>query len=483
MHTSPPAGAVGAHNLERAAASSNGRESCRTSDCVMRVLHVLPQFSPESINGSERYEYMLCKKLVELGVEVDLLTTITRDFLPVAPFCLQWPVQNAERVAERDGIRIKRFPVTFHLPAFLGHFVSQQIRDRWAREERRYGTMLKGSRNQIDYFHLRGIERPLIYDLMATLGRGPYSVGLLRNLITELRRCDVVQVGFTPFATAWQVVAMARLFRKPVVVLALFHPEDLSHHFRSIYWSFSVADAVLAQTPYSTTTLKRLLPASNPVTVGAGVDLEQLADAMVCGTRFRAKYHLHDKKLALFVGRKERFKRYDVAIQAVESIDDQRLHLVIIGRDVDRRSISSSRVTYLGEVSQEDLGDAYDACDVFVMPSENESFGIVFLEAWARRKPVIGNRRCAAVASLIEQGRDGFLCKGPSETATALTRLIADPVLAGRLGRCGYQKTVTSYTWDIIARRVNELYSGLVADRRSRRSRRLNQQPSCTPGA
>jgi hypothetical protein len=173
--------------------------------------------------------------------------------VPVAPFCLQWPHQHTELVTERDGIRIRRFPATVGLPASIGHFVSRRIRKRWTREEARYGMMLKGSRNQVDYFHRRAIERPLIYDLMATLGRGPYSLRLLLNLVPAIRRCDVVQVGFTPFATTWQVVAMARLFRKPVVVLALFHPEDLSHHFRSIYWSFSGADAVLTQTAYSST--------------------------------------------------------------------------------------------------------------------------------------------------------------------------------------------------------------------------------------
>jgi len=284
----------------------------------------------------------------------------------------------------------------------------------------------------------------------------------LRNMAAAMRRCDLVQAGFTPFATCWQAVAMARLMRKPAVVLALFHPEDLSHHFRTVYWSFAAAQAVLMQTPYSARILKRLLPASNPVTIGAGVDLAQFADSRVCGARFRSKFGLQGKKLALFVGRKELFKRYDIAIEAVESIADDDLRLVIIGRDIDRRSISSGRADYLGELPPEDLADAYDACDVFVMPSENESFGLVFLEAWARRKPVIGNRLCAPVASVIEHGKDGLLCTGAAETAAAISRLTADPALARAMGTAGYEKTVKNFSWDTIAGKVKVLYSNLA---------------------
>jgi glycosyltransferase involved in cell wall biosynthesis len=428
----------------------------------MKVLHVYPQFTPESVNGSERYEYLLSKALVELGVEVELLTTTTRDFLPVGAFCLHWPHQYTQEPAQRDGISIVRQRATFHLPAKVGHFVSRRIENRWKREEQLYGAMLKGSRAYVDYFHRRAAQRPLIYDVIATLGRGPFSLGMLRQMASAICRCDLVQAGFTPFATCWQAVAMARLMRKPVVVLALFHPEDLSHHFRTIYWSFSAADAVLMQTPYSARILKRMLPASNPVTIGAGVDLAQFADSRVCGARFRAKFGLQGKKLALFVGRKELFKRYDVAIEAVESIPDDNLRLVMIGRDIDRRSVSSGRAVYLGELPSEDVADAYDACDVFVMPSENESFGIVFLEAWARRKPVIGNRLCAPVASVIEHGRDGFLCAGAAETAAAISKLIADPALARAMGAAGFEKTIKNYSWDVIAGKVNGLYSNLA---------------------
>jgi glycosyltransferase involved in cell wall biosynthesis len=429
----------------------------------MKALHVFPQFSPESINGSERYEYMLSRKLVELGVEVDILTTTTKDFLPLEPFSLRWPDQYKELTTVKDGITIKRFPATFHLPEYIGHLLSRRMIKRWQWEEDRYGLMVKGSRNLIDYYYARAIKRPRIYDVTVTLGRGPFSGRLMLTLWRTMRRYDAIQVGFAPFALTWQVVALARLLRKPVVVLALFHPEDVSHHFRTIYWSLSAADAILAQTPYSVAVLKRLFPGSGPVDIGAGVELEAFTDQKACGARFRAKYGLLNKRIALFVGRKEPLKRYDLAIAAIEMIDDDRIQLVMIGRDIDRRPIASPRVSYLGEVSHDDLADAYDGCDVFVLPSENESFGIVFLEAWARRKPVVGNRFCGPVASLIQNGENGFLCADAVEIAAAIVRLIADPALAHKMGQAGFERVIRRYTWDVIAGRVQELYSQLAA--------------------
>ena len=63
---------------------------------------------------------------------------------------------------------------------------------------------------------------------------------------------------------------------------------------------------------------------------------------------------MEGKRIALFVGRKEAFKRYDLAIQAVDLIDDERIHLVMIGRDIDKQPILSRHVSYLGEMSRSD---------------------------------------------------------------------------------------------------------------------------------
>jgi len=409
---------------------------------------------------------MLSRKLAELGVEVDVLTTCTRNSNPTSAFTSAWSAEHPVGITSADGIRILRFPATFHIGPRLGHRLSRRILKRWEREERRFGTMVGGSRNLPDYYQLRARSRPRIYDLIMLAGRGPWSIRLLTYLVRNIRNYDAVMAGFTPYALMPPVVAIARLFRRPVVILPLFHPQDIYHHFAVFYRCFARADALLAQTPYSAGLLARLAPGCAPIDLGAGVNLEELTGEEASGARFRKKYGLAGRKIVLFVGRKELFKRYDLAVAAIESIADERVRLVMIGRDIDRRPVSSPYVSWLGEVDRQDLVDAYDACDVFLLPSENESFGMVFLEAWARRKPVIGNRACGPVAGLIDDGENGYLCSTPEEIAARTARLLGDPQLAARLGQAGFEKVEKRYTWDAIRDGARPLFAFVRQPRR-----------------
>jgi glycosyltransferase involved in cell wall biosynthesis len=360
-------------------------------------------------------------------------------------------------------MRVHRFPVDWSPSPAVATALSRLVIGRWRREEAGAGAFEKGSEAALAMFHRRALARPIAYDYLALLGRGPHS----RRLVTAARRAahasDVVLAGFMPFATLWYMTRVARRADKPLVLLPLFHPEDVYHHFRLFYRCFARADALLAQTPYSAALFERLFPGARPLQVGVGVDPAELADAAVSGARFRQRHGLGDARLVLFVGRKEMHKRYDLAVEAVEQLGDDRVRLVLIGADIDRRPLASTRALHLGTLPRAELLDAYDACDVFVLPSEHESFGIVFLEAWMRGKPVIGSRRCRPVASLIADGTDGLLADGAAELAAQIGALLADPDRAGRMGDAGRRKVLDRYTWARIGRTVLDLYEHLVA--------------------
>jgi glycosyltransferase involved in cell wall biosynthesis len=117
----------------------------------------------------------------------------------------------------------------------------------------------------------------------------------------------------------------------------------------------------------------------------------------------------------------------------------------------------------LGRLSSEDLLDAYDACDVFVLPSRLESFGFVFIEAWSRRKPVIGDSGCPAVASLIEDSVDGYVCADAAGIAGRLNGLLANPELRKAMGDAGHAKVMKKYTWPAVAARVRSIYEACIS--------------------
>jgi phosphatidylinositol alpha-1,6-mannosyltransferase len=427
----------------------------------VRALHVFPLFGPGLSNGSEYHEYMLTKKLVERGVEVDVLTTRASRCQPTTMLSMRWPASGEEPLEQVDGIRIHRFPAITP-PRRLGHWMSVLTQRRWTHEQDRFGDMLKGSQGLVEYLHQRASSRPRIYDWMLLLGLGPWSPSLLARASRSVADYDVVLVGFMPFALLASISWIARRKRKPLVLLGLFHPDDPFHHHQVFYRCFARADAILAQTAYSVDLFSKLFPGSRPFQVGPGVDAPSFTQASVSGARFRSKYELGDRPLVLCVGRKEHSKRYERAIEAVERVKDPGVRLVLVGSDVDGKAVTSSRTVYLGKIPREDLLDAYDACDVLLHPSEHESFGMVFLEAWMRRKPVIGNSLCGAVASVIEEGKDGYLCSTAAEMASRIDKLLADPALARRLGEAGREKTEKHHTWDVVGDKVYSIYRELA---------------------
>lgn len=98
-----------------------------------------------------------------------------------------------------------------------------------------------------------------------------------------------------------------------------------------------------------------------------------------------------------------------------------------------------------------DLAKIIDSCTCLVLPSSQESFGKVLLEAWARKKPVIVKNTPAPV-ELVSHSRGGLIFK--NNPKTQILKLIKNPKLCRRLGQNGYDFVKKYYTWDKIGIKV-----------------------------
>lgn len=104
------------------------------------------------------------------------------------------------------------------------------------------------------------------------------------------------------------------------------------------------------------------------------------------------------------------YKGYDQIIQSLPAIRRQipNIHYLLVGKGDDRERIEAmvkstdvcDCVTLAGFVSDNELADHYNLCDVFAMPSKGEGFGIVYLEALACGKPTIGGDQDGAIDAL-----------------------------------------------------------------------------------
>jgi glycosyltransferase involved in cell wall biosynthesis len=105
-------------------------------------------------------------------------------------------------------------------------------------------------------------------------------------------------------------------------------------------------------------------------------------------------------------------------------------------------------VQFAGELSDEALREQYRNCSAFVMPSEREGFGIVFLEAMAHAKPVIGGAH-GGTPSVVEDGVTGLLVERADVKgiAAAIVRLLRDDGLRQQLGVAGYERLSRVFTY------------------------------------
>jgi glycogen(starch) synthase len=148
------------------------------------------------------------------------------------------------------------------------------------------------------------------------------------------------------------------------------------------------------------------------------------------------------------------------------------------------------RTRRLGLVGGQLKQDMLAATDLFAMPSRIDSFGIVYLEAWAYGVPVIGCH-AGGVPDVIDDGQNGVLVEHGDEAglAMAIEGLLADPERRRVMGRQGRAKVEAHYTWDRIYRGLAEVYQELteipVRGVDAGRGRRGSTAPglSCRDGA
>jgi len=108
---------------------------------------------------------------------------------------------------------------------------------------------------------------------------------------------------------------------------------------------------------------------------------------------------------------------------------------------------------------------------VFAMPSRTDSFGIVYLEAWANGKPVVA-ANAGGVPEVVTHDETGLLVEfgDVDGLAQALGRLIADPAVASRLGENGLALVEAGTTWDDRFARLLDRLTSICSAKRERRS-------------
>jgi phosphatidylinositol alpha-1,6-mannosyltransferase len=195
------------------------------------------------------------------------------------------------------------------------------------------------------------------------------------------------------------------------------------------------------------------------------------------------------------LGSWERYKGHDVILRALPSVVVKvpKLTYAVVGDGDDRPRLQElaqelgveEHVAFRGEISDSELVALYRRSELFAMPArtviddhdpKGEGFGIVYLEAMAFGKPVIGPSY-GAPAEIIQHGKTGLLVdpEDPAQVAEAILELLENPGMAREMGKAGSNCVRADYSYEKFRERLQELidHRDTRAPRKGVRSQKL----------
>ena len=399
----------------------------------MKICNVVPIYSPGILFGSSKYVQDISNGLAARG---HLLTVLTADALTVRgwidPLFGEYTSEKEEMI---DRVRVRRLKTQWQISSSM---VLLKLGEGW-------------------------LLPKTMGNLVSLLSFGPYLSNLTREFENE--RYEVIHVTPTPSALVYLVRKACRTLRKPFVCSPFIHFEDPRFKNPLLWKTLKEATVVIACSGYEKEGMTKMgIHPSKIVVIPMGINPREWEN--VDGERFRRKYGLNGKKVVLFAGTKSYNKGATHLLDAAKKIRQRRgdLVLVMIGSPTwewkrKKRVPDEPNLLDLGYVPEGEKRDAFDACDLFVMPSRYDSFGIVYLEAWGRGKPVIG-ARAGAIPEIIEENRDGLLVEfaDVEGLASKILYLLEHPDLRKEMGEVGRRKVAEQFNWETNIGMIEEVF-------------------------
>jgi len=395
----------------------------------MRIAWFTHRYFP-CIGGAENYGRAIVRRFVADGHEVDVFTSNAHDLWYFTNPARRRLDEPSESIV--DGARVRRFEVR-HFPfqryfgrllSYMPHWPTQCVAES-------YMPILPGI-GQV---------------------RGDYDA--------------VFAVGFPYTVFSYAAFRTARAANAPLILTPFLHlstPGDkVNRHYTRPHQIRLLAEADLIITP--TTMESRVIE-------GWGIPYARLLpmpmaierDDVTGGDPRRLRSRLQipaDRPIVGQLGALDPNKGTNDLVRAVMRLNasraDNPIHLVLAGASSPDFEAFTAELpegtkrwlTLLGPLPPADVPDFYAGLDIFAMPSRTDSFGIVYLEAWANAKPVVA-AAAGGVTEVVRNEETGLLVPygNLDRLGEALARLIDDPALAHRLGENGRELVESGYTWD-----------------------------------
>ena len=388
----------------------------------LRILQLCTRYPPGT-GGVETHVHAIATELHTRGHEVEVLTS---DLLTETPFKRIDPEDKLYNNV--DGVPVRRFKA-------------------------------------------RGLSGTAQYSFMPAMVRAVLA-----------SEADIVHAHSYGFFQTHLAMAAKRMGRTRFVFTPHFHPEWASGKgakrklLRRVYdrvvggSTLSSADAVLCVSRGEAQAIKEMGFHGSMVRIVPNGISPELLDLTIDPGPFTKKFGL-EPPIVLFAGRLAENKGLDVLVQAAAQVLKElpKATFVLVGEDGGMKAAIeakakalgiSDKVVLTGHLKEDALfRSAFASCDVFVLPSIFEAFGIVVLEAMAMGRPCVATK-VGGVPDLITDGTTGLLVEpnDPVGLSKALLKVLTDPSQAAQMGLKAKRAVGKDFTWPRIVDKLEEVY-------------------------
>lgn len=305
---------------------------------------------------------------------------------------------------------------------------------------------------------------------LATLASTPLSLSL--PLIVRRLKPDIAHLHF-PYP--WGELAHLWLGRARRTVITyhsdIVRQRSLLRFYEPFLWRLlAKADRIIASSDHyleGSFYLSRY--ADKSAVIPYGIDLKRFNSLPACAETIKER---HGSPLLLFVGRLRYYKGLQYLLEAMRDIEAR---LLIVGKGpMEKEWLNlttelglAKRVTFMGEVPEEELPLYYHACDIFVLPASerSEAFGIVQLEAMACGKPVICTELGTGTSYVNIHGLTGLVVppRDPAALAGAIERLSSDRGLREEMGQRAKERVEKEFSHERMINSTLALYEEVLS--------------------
>jgi L-malate glycosyltransferase len=301
----------------------------------------------------------------------------------------------------------------------------------------------------------------------------PYSLALTTKMVEVARHAplDVLHVHYAIPNAVSAVMARQILQPQPLPVVTTLHGTDVTlvgndpNYLETTRWGLLESDAVTAVSESLRRTTVEQLGIRNQIDVVPNfIDPARYEQAREGpGARRWAK---PGERLLVHISNFRPVKRVLDVIGIFERVQYRvPSRLILVGDGPERGRVEQycrehhicGSITFIGSLPL--VEEVLVGADVFLLPSESESFGLAALEAMSCEVPVVATR-AGGVPEVVVDGETGFLCAvGDIDgMAEAAMRLLGDEELRQRLGRAARRRAVEQFSQDAVVQRYRSIY-------------------------